>query len=454
MEREFDTIPIPKLVLRLGLPAMLAQFFNILYSVVDRIFVGHITPHGTLALAAVGLCAPALTAVTAFATLIGIGGASVLSISMGRRDRATAQHAINNSFCLLLGTSLALTVLLLAVQRPLLYLLGSSDAIYPYAAAYFQTYVLGTVAALTGVGMNQFLLAQGLARQGMLSVLLGAGVNTVLDPLFIFGLDMGVRGAALATVLAQVCVLAYVLSVLLRGKAPLSIRWERLHRKTVQTILSIGCLPFFIILLDNLLIMLLNSALRRYGGDLGDALLSCGAVVQSFMVLAYYPAQGITTGCGTLYGYHYGAGHYRKVMQVFRWVFCLCAVFLTLLCIASQTIPTTFAALFTQDDSLVPLAASCIRKYAAGLLGVAVQYAFVDGLTAMGQMRAALPISFFRKGLYVLCVLVLPHLRPIQDVFWSAAISDLVGACVTLLVFGLVIAPRLKREMTAEGACP
>lgn len=131
-------------------------------------------------------------------------------------------------------------------------------------------------------------------------------------------------------------------------------------------------------------------------------------------------------------------------------MFCLCAAFLTLLCIASQTIPDIFAALFTQDDSLVPLAASCIRKYAVGLLGVAVQYAFVDGLTAMGQMRAALPISFFRKGLYVLCVLVLPHLRPIQDVFWSAAISDLVGACVTLLVFGLVIAPRLKREMATE----
>ncbi len=127
-------------------------------------------------------------------------------------------------------------------------------------------------------------------------------------------------------------------------------------------------------------------------------------------------------------------------------MFCLCAAFLTLLCIASQTIPDTFAALFTQDDSLVPLAASCIRKYAVGLF----QYAFVDGLTAMGQMRAALPISFFRKGLYVLCVLVLPHLRPIQDVFWSAAISDLVGACVTLLVFGLVIAPRLKREMATE----
>lgn len=371
---------------------------------------------------------------------------------MGRRDKATAQHAIDNSFCLLLGVSFALTVLLLAVQRPLLYLLGSSDAIYPYAAAYFQTYVLGTVAALTGVGMNQFLLAQGLARQGMLSVLLGAVVNTVLDPLFLFGLNMGIRGAALATVLAQVCVLAYVLSVLLRGKAPLSIRWERLHRKTVQKLLSIGACPFSSSSWTTSSSCSSTAPSACYGGVWGMRCCPCGAVVQSFMVLAYYPAQGITTGCGTLYGYHYGAGHYRKVMQVFRWVFCLCAAFLTLLCIASQTIPDTFAALFTQDDSLVPLAASCTRKYAVGLLGVAVQYAFVDGLTAMGQMRAALPISFFRKGLYVLCVLVLPHLRPIQDVFWSAAISDLVGACVTLLVFGLVIAPRLKREMATEIA--
>ena len=194
--------------------------------------------------------------------------------------------------------------------------------------------------------------------------------------------------------------------------------------------------------------ILLNGTLRKYGGAMGDAYISCAAVVQSFMVLAYYPAQGITTGCATLYGYHYGAGHYEKVMGVFRWVLALCGGFMLLLLGISQTIPGVFARLFMEEETLIPLAAGCIRKYTAGMLGVAVQYALVDGLTAMGQTRYALPISFFRKGLYILSVLILPLLRPIGDVFWCAAISDVVGAAVTLLVFSRKIAPQLKRSLT------
>ena len=447
MEQEFEQRPIWRLVLVLGLPAMLAQFFNILYSIVDRIFVGHMADGG-LALAGVGLCAPALTAVTAFSTLIGVGGAAIMSISAGKRERDRARQAISASFLLLLGISLAVTAVLLAAERPLLYRLGCSDAMYPYARDYFRTYVLGTPAVLLGTGMNQFVLAQGCAKRGMLSVMLGAAVNTVLDPVFIYALDMGTRGAALATVLAQVCVMVYVLAFLLGKKAEIPLRLRGFSRAVVGEILSIGTLPFFIILLDNLLMILLNGTLRKYGGAMGDAYISCAAVVQSFMVLAYYPAQGITTGCATLYGYHYGAGHYEKVMGVFRWVLALCGGFMLLLLGISQTIPGVFARLFMEEETLIPLAAGCIRKYTAGMLGVAVQYALVDGLTAMGQTRYALPISFFRKGLYILSVLILPLLRPIGDVFWCAAISDVVGAAVTLLVFSRKIAPQLKRSLT------
>lgn len=450
METKFDTLPIPSLVLRLGVPAMLAQFFNILYSIVDRIFVGHISDYGNLALASIGVCAPALTALTAFASLIGIGGASVMSISMGRREPAAAQRAISTSFSLLLSVSVVLTLVLLLLEKPLLFQLGCSHALYPYASAYFQTYVLGTAASLVGLGMNQFILAQGFARRGMVAVILGAMVNTVLDPVLIFGCRLGIRGAALATVLAQLCVLVFVLHFLLGERAAIPLRIQGLQWGMAQRILSIGCLPFFIVLLDNLLMILLNATLQQYGGDtLGDQYISCAAVVQSFMVLAYYPAQGITTGCGTLYSYHFGAGNIQKVMAVFRWVLLLCASFMGVLLVVSQTIPEVFARLFLQDETLLPLAADCIRRYAAGLLGVAVQYAFVDGLTAMGQTRYALPISFFRKGLFILCVFLLPRILPLKEIFWSAAISDLVGATVTVVVFLRLISPRLQKSMEA-----
>lgn len=448
MEKDFEQIPISELVIRLGVPAMFAQFFNILYSIVDRAFVGRIPFTGGLALASIGVCAPILTAVNAFSSLIGIGGASLMSISIGKKEYENAKKAAGNSLTLLLGLSVFLTVSALAVERPLLYALGCSDAMYPYAGEYFRTCILGTAAVLCGTGMNQFVLAQGNAKRGMFSVIIGAVVNTILDPLFIYVLQMGIKGAAAATVIAQFCVLIYVLSFLFSDRSAFRIRPGRLQLPVVRQILGIGGLPFFIILFDNLLIVSLNFVLRKYGGEVsGDQYLSCAAVVQSFMVLAFYPAQGITTGCGTLYSYHYGAGHYQKVMQVFRYVFYLCAGYMLVLCMAAQIAPGTFARIFVQDESAAALSASCIRKYTLGLLGAAVQYAIVDGLTAMGQIRSALPISFFRKILYILCVLLLPVYFPLETVFYAETISDLAGSCVTVSVFLLLIVPELRQKM-------
>lgn len=448
MEREFDSVPVWRLVLRLGLPAMLAQLFNILYSMVDRIFVGHIAGSGALGLAGIGICAPALTGITAFATLVGIGGAAILSISVGQRDRASAQRAMGTSLWLLIALSVAVTAGMLGCSRPLLYLLGCSDAIYPYASDYFRIYVLGTGAALIGGGMNQFILAQGMAKRGMISVLLGAVVNTILDPILIFALHMGIRGAAVATVTAQICTMLYVLLTLTGRKAEIRLQLLRPELPLVWRIAAIGSLPFLIILLDNVLVILLNTTLRRYGGAAGDQLISCGAVVQSFMVLAYYPAQGITSGCGTLIGYYYGAGNEKRMMQTFRWVLVVCLSIMGLLLLAAQLGAGGFSRLFLEDSDTANLAAAAIRRYTAGLLGVGVQYAFVEGLTSMGKIRYALPISFFRKGLYVAAVLLLPMFLPAEQVFWAAAISDLAGAMVTLLLFYGRIAPGLRRELS------
>lgn len=448
MEKEFNTASIPKLVFKLGIPAMLAQFFNILYSIVDRIFVGNIEGKGELSLAAIGICAPALTAITAFAFMVGIGGASLMSISMGRGDRQQAQRAINNSVLMLIAISIAVTVSTLLFKKNILYMLGSSDNIYPLANSYFTIYILGTIASLVGMGMNQFILAQGYAREGMLSVIIGAAVNVILDPVFIYGFKMGVEGAAIATVISQFCTMLYVLRFLIFRKLTINIGIGLYSIKTAGKILSIGIMSFLITLLDNFMIVLLNVQLRRYGGELtGDKYIACAAIIQSFMILVNNPGQGITTGCGTLFSFHYGAGNYKKVMQSFKYVLLLCGIYLGILLILSQTIPHVFVRIFSRNIETIDLTAEFLSKYTLGIIGVAVQYAFVDGLTAMGKIKYAFPISFFRKILYIVCVIYLPLVTRLENIFYSSAISDIVGSLFTLIVFFAFIKPRLKNEM-------
>lgn len=438
---------VRSLVLRLGVPAMVGQAFNLLYSIVDRIFVGRIPQGGEQALAAIGICAPALTAITAFAYMVGIGGASLMGISLGQKNQRRAEQALGNAFWLVVGIAVAVTVVLLPLHRPLLYLLGCSDALYPYASAYFTIYILGTLASLLGVGMNQFLLAQGFARKGMIAVIIGALTNVILDPLLIFGLGLGVRGAAIATVIAQCLMAVYVLFQLCRPEMPVRLRLHRLQGKICRRIIATGSMSFLITLLDNMIIILLNIVLRRYGGEQGDAWITCATVVQSFLTIVFCPSQGITTGCGTLFSYNYGAGNVRKARQSFLWVFVLCGAYTGLLEVAVQLTPGWFAGLFLQDAGLLEMASLCLRRYTLALLGVAVQYALVDGLTAMGRVRLAFLISIFRKLLYAVCLLILPHIGGVTSVFYAGSISDFVGAGFSLLMFFTVLWPRLRREL-------
>lgn len=439
--------PVRSLVLRLGVPAMFGQFFNLLYSIVDRIFVGRIPQGGELALAGIGICAPALTAVTAFAYLVGIGGASLLGVSLGQQNPRRAAQALGNAFWLLVGLGVAVPAVLLPLHKPLLYLLGCSDTLYPYAGPYFTVYLVGTLASLLGVGLNQFLLAQGFARQGMIAVVLGALTNVVLDPLFLFGLQMGVVGAAAATVLSQCVMAVYVLWQLCRPGMPVRLRLVRPAAAFCRRIVAIGSMSFLITLLDNFIIILLNIVLRQYGGDRGDALITCATVVQSFLTIVFCPSQGITTGCGAIFSYHYGAGHYTKVRQAFWWVFVLCGVYIGLLELAVQAVPGVFAGLFLEDAALIGLASVCLRRYTLALLGVAVQYALVDSLTAMGKVGYAFPLSIFRKLLYLVCLVVLPRLGGVENVFYAGTLSDLLGATFSLGVFFAFVLPRLRREM-------
>ncbi|MDE6901229.1 MAG: MATE family efflux transporter [Lachnospiraceae bacterium] len=439
---------VRRLILRLGISAMFGQFFNMLYSMVDRLFVGHITETGGIALASIGVCAPALTAVTAFAYMVGIGGASYMSISLGKKDSQRAKDILGNAFLLLMGIAVLVTAVLLAVRRPVLYLLGCSDVMYPYAEIYFTIYICGTAASLCGVGLNQFLLAQGLAKQGMIAVAMGAAVNVILDPLLIFVCGMGVAGAAAATVISQCCMAVYVLSRICAKNMPVRLGLCRFRWGLAVRIITIGSMSFLITLMDNLIIILLNVVLRRFGGaSRGDQLITCAAVVQSFLAIVACPAQGITSGCGTIFSYNYGRRDYRKIREAFMGVFLLCGVYIGFLEICVQAFPQVYAGLFLREAVVLSQASSSLRMYTLVLLGIAVQYALVDGLTAMGKIRYAFPLSVFRKIVYVACIFCLPIAFDIRFVFYAGSISDAVGATFSLLLFFTVIRPKLKKEL-------
>ncbi len=443
----FDETPVKNLVIKLGIPAMFAQFFNILYSIVDRIFVGRIPETGDLALASIGVCAPALTAISAFAYMVGVGGASQMSIRLGQKDIEGAKKPVNNAFLMLLLISILVTAAVLYWKKPLLYLLGCDDRMYPLASQYFTIYAAGTIFPLLGIGMNHFILAQGFSKAGMISVVLGAVVNLVLDPILIFGLDIGIAGAAWATVAAQGCMAMFTLWYLRRKKVPIRLELGGYEVKMMQRIVLIGSMPFLIILLDNSVVIILNASLRAYGGMNGTTYITCAAVIQSILTIISCPAAGITQGCGTLYGYFYGAKEPKKLDQTFTDVLWVCVAYIGGMQLLILLFPQLFAGLFLRDAAVMAVCVGCIRRFCLGLVGIAVQYAYVDGLTAMGKVKYALPLSLFRKSLYIVLLLILPRFLPVEQIFFAGSISDLIGASFTLVMFFGIVRKKLHKEM-------
>ena len=451
MDYDFNGIPVGKLVWKLGIPAMLAQLFNILYSIVDRIYIGHMAKGAEMALASIGICSPAFTAITGFASLIGVGGAALMSISMGEKNHKEAQRSMNNSVLLFIIFSIIVTITLLLFRRPFLYLLGCSDTMYPTANQYFTLYSLGTGAVICGTGLNRFIMGQGYAREGMISIVIGALLNIGLDPVFIYGLHMGVAGAAIATVISQFGVLIYVLIILNRHSMPIRIGFGQYSKEICLKILSIGSMSFLIIVLDNLLIILLNAMLRKYGGSLGDQYISYAAVVQSVMVIAICPAEGLTNGCATLFSYYYGSANYSRILDCFRYVLLYTGVYLGILTFLIIVFPEVFIRLFLSNPKAIIQTAVFTRRYCIGFVFVAIQFAFVDGFTAMGMVKEAVPISFFRKSLYVIAVLLLPRFLPLEYIFYASPISDCMGAIFTLIMYFCILKKRLSNIMVKRS---
>ena len=327
LENDLGRDPIRSLVLRIALPSMLAQFVSVLYSIVDRIYIGNIPEIGDIALAGVGVCGPVVTMVGSVASLICLGGSPLIGMSLGQGNEERAKRILSNCLLMLLTAAAVLTAVILPLRRPMLYLFGASDVTYPYADAYFTVYISGTVFALLSTGLSQLILAQGFAKVSMRLVLLGAVLNIVLDPIFMFALGMGVPGAALATVLSQMGSAAYGLLFLLGKRTRLRLSFGGYRLSLMGHILAIGFSPFLIIAVDNIMIIAMNAVLQRYGGpEQGDMLVTVSTIVQSFMLVVTMPLGGISGGTQSILSFNFGAGNKERVLKAQREIGKLCVV--------------------------------------------------------------------------------------------------------------------------------
>lgn len=439
---------IPSLVLRLAIPTMVAQLVNVLYSIVDRMYIGHIEGYGDLALAGAGVCGPIVTLLTSFGTLIGLGGSIQLAMRMGEGNQKKAKQILSNSFLMLTVFSLILTVLFLLIKDHLLLWFGASEQTFPYADTYLTIYTLGTFFALMAVGLNYFINCQGFAGVGMITVLIGTICNIALDPLFIFVFQMGVAGAAIATVISQFFSCAFAFCFLLFSKrVSVRISLGNYSLPLMGKILSIGFSPFLILASDSLLLIATNTVLHTYGGSQGDMLITTATIVQSYMMLITSPMLGISGGTQAIISFNYGAADTKRVRQTEKCVLLLCLAFTTVMFFVTRLLPSVFIRLFTTNPEISRLSIWGIGVYTMMIIPLSFQYILVDGLTAMERTKTALYLSIFRKTFYILLVFLLPQItREASNVFFAEPIADLVSSVQSTILFLLIFKKHMQRR--------
>lgn len=442
------TEKIPKLLARLAVPAVVAQVINLLYNIVDRIYIGHIPEIGTAALTGVGLFMPILMLINAFAMLAGSGGAPRAAIAMGRKDRDTAEKIMGNCFSLLILMAAVLTVLFYAFAPQLLRLFGASDVTLPYAVSYARIYILGSVFVLIVMGMNPFITTQGFARISMLTTVIGACINIVLDPVFIFVFDMGVEGAALATVLSQAVGALWILRFLSGKKTILRLKKEnmRLKKGIILPCLALGVSSFVMLSTESILSISFSTSLARYGGDLAVGAMT---IISSVSQLVTMPLQGICQGGQPIISYNYGSGDRERVKKAFYTQFLVCVVFSTLSWAMLMLAPRAFAGLFSGDSTLIEYTVWALRIYMAGIFAFGLQIACQQSFMALGQAKVSLFLAFLRKIILLIpLIFILPAFfaDKVFGVFLAEPISDILAATVTTITFFARFNTILNRE--------
>ena len=416
----------------------LAQLINVLYSVVDRMYLGRLPGH--LALTGLGLTMPIVSILMGFANLCGMGGAPLCSICRGQGDDEEAEHILGNSFTLLLILGAAATLVFLLLKRPVLYLFGASEATFPYADAYLTVYLCGTLFVMVSLGMNPFINAQGFAKIGMMTVGLGAVVNIVLDPVFIFVLDMGVQGAALATVIAQGCSAVWVLKFLTGKRAILRLKFDcmALSARRVRKIVSLGLAGFFVNLTNSLVQVVCNTTLQAYGGDLYVGAMT---IINSIREVVSMPVQGLSNGSQPVLGYNYGAGESRRVRQGIRFTSIVVVLYSAAAWAIIMLAPEAMIRLFTSEQPILDVGIPALRIYFSLFIIMSLQIAGQSVFTALGRSKNAIFFSLLRKAIInAPLTLLLPYLGMGTDgVFVAEAVSQLIGGLSCFLTMYAVV---------------
>ena len=435
---ELGTAPIPKLIFKMAVPGVVAQLVNMLYNIVDRIYIGHIEGIGADALTGVGLCNPILILVMAFAMLASSGSAPRAAIAMGQGNKEEAQKIMGNSFSLLLIFSVVLTTLVLIFAEPLLRLFGASDATLPYALIYMRIYVSGSIFVLLTLGLNPFITAQGFSAISMATVVIGAVTNIILDPILIFGLKLGVRGAATATIISQAVSAAFVLWFLTMGrKSRLKLRVGsmKLIPSVFGPALALGASGFVMTSTESLLNICFNASLSHFGGDLAVASMT---IIASCSQLISMPIQGLTAGCQPIVSYNYGAGRNDRVKQCFKLELLVCAGATTLYFLATMLVPQVFVRIFNNTPELIEHTAWTMRVYMAGIFAMGVQVACQQTFMALGQAKVSLLLACLRKLILLIpLIFILPFFfeNKVFAVFLAEPVSDILAAATTATVF-------------------
>lgn len=435
-DRMMETEPIGRLVMKLALPAVAAQVINMLYNIVDRIYIGNIPGIGAMALTGVGVTFPIIMLISAFAAFAGMGGAPLASIQMGMGNREKAERILGNSLTMLLCTAVVLMGVFMAFKEPILYAFGASDDIIGYAMDYVGIYLVGTLFVQLALGLNTFISAQGKALISMLSVVIGAFLNIVLDPIFIFAMDMGVKGAAIATVISQGISAAWVLGFLCSRHSLLRVRpqYMRPNLHTIGRIAGLGVAPFIMQSTESLVTVVLNTGLQAYGGDLYVGSMT---IMQSVMQMLVMPVQGITQGAQPIMSYNYGAKNYHRVHQTFNLLLKItlsvtCSAFL-LICL----IPGILARLFTPDQGLIDLVTRMMPIFFGGIWAFGAQLACQSAFMALGRAKISLFLALLRKAvLLVPLAILLPRLTGnVLGIYVAEPIADVLASATTLTLF-------------------
>lgn len=436
-DERLGTESLWKLMFSMGIPTLVAQVVNLLYNIVDRIYIGHIKGIGADALTGVGLSMPIIIIISAFSSFVGGGGPPLAAMALGHGDRRRAEKILSNGFTVLIFLAAALSALFFIIKKPFLYLIGASDVTYVYANDYLSIYLLGTVFVQITVGLNTFITAQGRSNTAMISVLIGAVINIALDPLFIFVLDMGVKGAATATIVSQAFSAAWVMRFLTSEKASLRIRRKYLkpERKIIKSVAALGISPFVMQSTESLISIVMNSGLQKYGGDLYVGSLT---IMQSVMQIMTIPVTGFAQGIAPIMSYNYGAGKTDRVKTVFKRLCFLMTAYSSSIALIAIIFPEFFARIFTGEAALVSLTAKVLPVFVAGMLIFGLQLACQNTFMALGQAKLSLFVAMLRKVILLIpLAIILPKFFGVMGVYYAEPVSDIIAATTCTILFAV-----------------